>query len=337
MSAVVFVIDRCKAEPVPQYTVAICMLSGRYNAARMGRGLDARVRARSLIAAIFAAAAPLAILLWLSGSVTIYAALGTMLLFSSVVFTAGALLMRLADAEAMPLAGAWVLGVFASALAVYALVQWFHLLAATAFAAWSVIVLGCAIALRKRSSEPGRFDIRETLGFALCGAATLMWCREVAEVPQTLARDGLLTAWIDYFIHGGVISHFGDPRAGRQSILLADFPAPLYHYASYLLPAAFAFPLDLPGLPLATSVWLPLGFFTMCAGAYALGHSLGGAASGVGAVAVLTLVPEAGDYGLRNAFFGFDWNVLTHPGAAFALGIALLSLAFLKRWCEERR
>src|SRR5207245_2295242 len=58
---------------------------------------------------------------------------------------------------------------------------------------------------------------------------------------------------------------------------------------------------------------------------------------GVGAVAVLTLVPEAGDYGLRYAFFGFDWHVITHPSAAYATGIALVSFAFLKRWCDERR
>src|SRR5712692_4971981 len=308
------------------------MLSGRYNAARMGRGIDARVRARSLIAAIFLAATPLAILLWLSGSVTIYAALGTMLLFSSVVFVAGALLMRLADAEAMPLAGAWVLGVFASALAVYALVQWFHLLAAIAFAAWSVIVLGCAIALRKRSSEPDRFDPGGLLGVAFCGAATLMWCWEVAETPRILARDGVLPAWIDYFIHGGVISHFGDPRAGRQSILLADFPAPLYHYASYLLPAAFAFPLDLPGLPLATSVWLPLGFFTMCAGAYALGKVLAGPAGGIAAVAALTLLPDASNYALGNGFLSFHWHLLALPGASYAIGFFLLAAALLQRW-----
>jgi hypothetical protein len=139
-------------------------------------------------------------------------------------------------------------------------------------------------------------------------------------------------------IHGGVISGFGDALAhGRQSIDLADFPRPFYHYASYLLPALFAAPLDLPGLPLATSVWLPLGFFTMCAGAYVFGQTLAGPPGGVSAVAVLTLVPDAADYGLRNAFFGFNWHVLTHPSAAYALGIALLSLAFLKRWCEERR
>jgi hypothetical protein len=124
---------------------------------------------------------------------------------------------------------------------------------------------------------------------------------------------------------------------GRQSFQLAGFPRLFYHHASYLLPAVLAAPLDLPGLPLATSAWLPLGFFTLCAGSYLLGQALAGPRGAVAAVAVLTLVPEAGDYGLRNAFFGFDWHVLTHPTAAYALGIALASFAFLKRWCDERR
>jgi hypothetical protein len=167
---------------------------------------------------------------------------------------------------------------------------------------------------------------------------TLLWCHHSAGAPATLSRAGVLPVWIDYYIHGGVISGFGDALAyGRQSIDLADFPRPFYHYASYLLPAMFAAPLDLTGLPLATSVWLPLGVFTMCAGAYAFGHVLAGPTGGVGAVAVLTLVPDASDYGLHNAFFGFEWHVLTHPSAAYALGIALVSFAFLKRWCEERR
>src|SRR5207247_10669207 len=142
-------------------------------------------------------------------------------------------------------------------------------------------------------------------GLGLCAAATLAWCHDVAEVPQVLARDGLLPAWIDYFIHGGMISHFGDPRAARQSIYLVDFPAGAYHYASYLLPAAFAVPLDLPGLPLATSLWLPLGFFTMCAAAYALGSTLAGPAGGIAALGALTILPDASNYALRNGFLSF--------------------------------
>jgi hypothetical protein len=183
-----------------------------------------------------------------------------------------------------------------------------------------------------------RIDEREFLGVVLCGAVTLLWCHYSAGAPATLARLGVLPVWIDYVIDGGVISSFGDPLAqGAQSIELAGFPRPFYHYASYLLPAVFAQPFDLPGLPLATSVWLPLGFFTMCAGAYAFGAALSGPAGGVAALAALTLLPDAGDYGLRNALFGFSWHVLIRPSAAFGVGIALVSFVLLQRWCEERR
>jgi hypothetical protein len=283
-------------------------------------------------AAILAAAAPLATLLWLSGSVTLATALGAMLVFAAVIFTAGVLLLRLAHAQDMPPAAAWVLGVFASALAVYALVQWLHLLAATAFAVWTAAVLAWAFASRKRPSAPAGADWRDLAGLALCAAATLTWCWQVADAPQILAREGSWFAWIDYFIHGGVISHFGDLRAGRQSIYLADFPAGFYHYASYMLPAAFAVPLDLPGLPLATSLWLPLGFFTLCAGAYTLGCALAGPAGGIAALAALTMLPDASNYWLGNGFFSFHWHLLSFPGASYAVGVLLLAVALLHRW-----
>src|SRR6185503_4889730 len=114
--------------------------------------------------------------------------------------------------------------------------------------------------------------------------------------------------WQDYFIHGGVISQFGDPRAlGRQSIYLADFPSSFYHFASYAGAAALAWPLDLPGLALATSAWLPLGFLAMSAGAIALGHRLAGAAGGLAALAAVGVIPDASNYGLRNGLFSFHW------------------------------
>lgn len=289
-----------------------------------------------LIAAIVVAAAPLATLLWLSGSVNLFAALGAMLAFAAVTFVAGELLLRLADARDLPLAASWVLGVFASALAVYALVEWLHLLAATAFAVWTAAVLALAVASRKRPRPPRRVDPREWVGLALCAAATLTWCWEVAEVPRILAREERLAAWIDYFIHGGVISHFGDPRGGRESIYLADFPAAFYHYASYMLPAAFAAPLDLPGFPLATSIWLPLGFFTMCAAAYALGNALAGPAGGIAAIASLTMLPDASNYALRNGFFSFHWHLLAYPGASYAVAAYLLAIVLLQRWLAMR-
>ncbi len=82
-----------------------------------------------------------------------------------------------------------------------------------------------------------------------------------------------------------------------------------------MLPAVFAGALDLPGLTLATSIWVPVGFVTACAGAYALGAALGGHYGGVAALAALTLLPDPASYGLHNRLFGYYWYMIAVPGA----------------------
>lgn len=308
------------------------MLSGAERAVEWLHPLD-----QASLAATLVVAPVLAGLLWLSGAVSIPAAAGAMALFVLVVMSAGLLLLRAAAASDMPAPAAWVLGIFATMIAMYALVMVFHLLAAAAFAIWAVVVLGLGILFRARGAAARRLSGSEVLGLVLCATATVWWCRDLAQVPQILARDGVLATWTDQFIHGAAISQFGDPRAaGRQAIELADLPLPLYHYGSYMLPAAFAWPLDLPGLPLATSAWVPIGFFTLCAGVYALGATLAGPTGGVAALAALTLLPDAGTYGLHNRAFGYYWYVLEVPSACYAVGVSLLSIAFLHRWARTR-
>jgi hypothetical protein len=288
------------------------------------------------LAATLVVAAPLAVLLWLSGAVSPAVALGATTVLVFVVLSAGFLLLRAVHAADMPAPAAWVLGIAASAIAVYALVMAFELLAVSAFAIWAVLVVGLSIAFRPPDPGGGRTD-RGLLALLLCAAATVLWCWDLAQVPGVLAREGWLTTWTDQFVHGAVISQFGDPRAaGRQAIGLADAPMPLYHYASYMLPAAFVWPLDLPGFPLATSLWAPVGFLTLCAGAYVLGSELAGIAGGLAALAALTLLPDAASYGLHNGFFGYYWYVLAVPGASYAVGVSLVAIAFLHRWTKAR-
>lgn len=287
------------------------------------------------LALVCAIATPLAVLFWLSGVVSFLAAFAAMVLTTLVVLPIGCASLRALGLPDASSCAAWVLGIFAISLTLYVLAQWLQVPVTIAGAMLAAVAGGLAW---KQRWWRARIDGRELLGVVLCGALTLLWCHHSASAPAALARLGVLPVWVDYLIDGGVISSFGDPLAqGAESIELAGFPRPFYHYASYLLPAVFARPFDLPGLPLATSVWLPLGFFTMCAGAYAFGAALSGPAGGVGAVAALTLLPDAGDYGLRNALFGFGWHVLIRPSAAFGVGIALISFVLLQRWCEERR
>jgi len=275
----------------------------------------------------------LAFLLWLSGAVAPAATLALLVPFTFVVLLAGRLLLRAAGAADAPLAAGWALGAFATSLAVYALGAVLAWTAAAAFAAWAAAVFACAF-LRPASQPPPR-DAADLAGLAVCAAATLVWSWDVAIAPQRLMAGEPFFAWIDYLIHGGVISQLGDPRAVGGSIDLARVAAVPYHYASYAMAAALAAPLDLPGLPLATSAWQPLGVLTLCAGAYALGAVLAGPTGGLAAVAALVLLPDPASYGLHNGLFGFRWNAIAgSPGAAYAVGFCLLALALLGRWAN---
>jgi hypothetical protein len=294
------------------------------------RALSATLILAPPLGATLVLAPPLGVLLWLSGAVPLAAACGALALLVYVVMASGGLLLRAARAADLPAPAAWVLGVAATSLGVYALVAAFDLLAAGAFALWAVLVLVLAAIYRDPSA--GKSGL---LPLLLCAGATLAWCYELAQVPQVLWRDGVMTTWTDQFVHGSVISQFGDARAGGRAMELAGQPSTLYHYASYMLPAVLAWPLDLAGLPLATSVWVPLGFLTACAGAYALGDALAPRWGGLAALAVLTLLPDPASYGLHNRLFGYYWYVLAVPGASYAVGVALLSIAFLQRWWKS--
>jgi hypothetical protein len=281
------------------------------------------------VATTLVTAVPLSALLWLSGAVPFHFALGGVTLVVFFVTLSGFLALRAFKLSDLPAPAAWVAGVFASGLAVYALVAALNLLAATAFAVWASITVAWAFLSRHGEDSS---DWQGLAGLGLCALATVMLCRGIAAAPVTVEREGVLFAWTDYFVHGGIISQFGDPLAVRESVFLADQKPLLYHYASYMLPAALAGLLDQPGFPLATSFWLPVGVLTMCAGAYVLGTTLAGAAGGVASVAVLTLVPDASNYWLRNGFLSFHFHMLVGAGADHVIGLFLLCAAALSRW-----
>ena len=263
----------------------------------------------------------------------IWLLIGVSAIVCYVVIASGRISLRALRATDLPIAAAWPLGVTVSSIALYGLIAIFPV--HWAFSSWAAIVIITDIAITLRAKPEPSFDFLDIIGFAFCIAVAAVWCRHIAAAPTVLAHDGLLPAWSDYFIHAGTISHFGDPRAADSgSIWLSGFPAYPYHYASYMIPALFAMPLDQPGLPLATSVWLPVGFLSLAAAAYVLGTSLAGNAGGIAALASLFLFPDASNYGLRNGFFGFHWNLLAIPSATFGLGSALLAVVFLHRWAS---
>jgi hypothetical protein len=292
---------------------------------------------RRSLATTLVLAPPLAAVFWAGGTVSPVTAAAAMIVLVYVVVSAGFLLLRGASADDMPAPAAWVVGVFASSVAIYLLILCFQVLAATAFAIWAALVMTLTIIRRAPPSRQAGASRTELVALLVCAAVTVAWCWEIAGASHSYIQGGIFTTWTDQFAHAGAISTFGDPRAaGRGAIELVGTSRPPYHYASYMLPAALAWPLDLPGLSLATSVWVPIGFLGICAGAYTLGSALGGRAAGFAALGALTLLPDAASYGMYNRLFGFYWYVLAGPSSSYAVGISLVAIALLHRWHQTR-
>jgi len=255
--------------------------------------------------------------------------------FAYVTVAGGRLLAAAAGIRDGDPSPAWVIGLLALCLAVYGLTLLLPITAGGALGIVAIVVLAAELSLRRRAFP--KADRKALIGFALAVVLTAAWCTEPAGAYEAVRTQGVLPLWSDYFFQGGLISQFGDVRAlGRGSIYLADQPPSFYHFASYGAAAAFARVLDQPGLPLAASVWLPLGFLAMLAGAHTLGARLAGPAGGIAALAAVAMLPDASNYGLRNGWFSFHWTLMAHAGATYAVGAAFLSLALLERWASER-
>ena len=120
-------------------------------------------------------AVPLSVLLWLSGAVPLPLAFGGVTLVVFFVTVSGFLALRALRLADLPASAAWVAGVFATALVLYALVAWFKLLALHAFAVWAGVLAVCALLFPERGAPPQRLDRKEMAGLALCALMTMMW------------------------------------------------------------------------------------------------------------------------------------------------------------------
>jgi hypothetical protein len=261
----------------------------------------------------------------------------TAAVFSYIVLACGDVLLRALRATDITVAASWALGLFATALALSAVVLVLRCTAAAAFCGWAILVLALDFATRRGEVRIAISRTQDAIGFLLCCAFTAAWCKEVAAAPKLLQHTGQFQPWVEYFMHAGGISEFGDERAiGRGLIWLVDTPLILYHYASYAVAATFALPLNEPGLSIATSVWLPLGFLTASAAAYTLGTCFAGATGGLAALLAVLVLPDPSNYGLRNGFFSFHWMLVAIPASPYGLASALLAVAFLQRWSTGR-
>jgi hypothetical protein len=203
---------------------------------------------------------------------------------------------------------------------------------------WPVAIgLGCVALIGPRAALSPRTSVVASLGLAVA-LFTFSWCADTAPRLAHFYATGELLFWNDFYFHAATLAHFAAPDAiGRGMPLMADFPAPVYHYASYLPSAMVARLAGVPLLDTALLIWLPLGIVIMACGVVSLGLSLGGPWLAIGGLSALAFLPDPGRFPLSNGFFDFAWVVETHPGIPYSLGVGCAALGCIVRWDRDQR
>lgn len=173
---------------------------------------------------------------------------------------------------------------------------------------------------------------------AMAALIAVLWNADNLVRLELFQTTGRLDFWVDILVHASRIEQLGGAfAAGRGNVLLADFPAPLYHTASYALPALTLAGSNANALAIATLMWIPLGTLVMATGVAALGHSLGGKRLAFWTLPALALVPALDLPPLFEGQFSTPWLLEAGPGAYYGCGAACAMLALLVLWMKTAK
>jgi hypothetical protein len=279
-------------------------------------------------ALILVAAAFFSAELWIGARVSSVAIFLFALLVAFVQTLAGLLALRagrLEDIKAR-LPAAFCVGFACLSLPMYALSSLLDVSALTAFAVCAAGVGGLGLALGTRRPAAAHADGADVAIALLFAAAIVVLTRVPVASARALEVGGTLPIWSDFFLHGVTISSFGGPFAIGTEMELQGVGRVFYHYAPFLLPAAFGPVSGLTGLELATSMLLPLGLMVAAMGCYAFAVQIGGRTAGLLAVTALAAVP-AFRVPLQSGWLDFYWMLLASPGGGYAIGVSMVVCA----------
>lgn len=221
---------------------------------------------------------------------------------------------------------AFVVGFAVISVPMVALTLIFNVSALTAFwiSAVSVLSCGCIPSREATARIPGEWvDAALVLGF---GISIGLLAKIPVSSPMSLMETGVLPIWSDYFLHGVTIASLGSPFASGVDLELAGVGIGFYHYAPYIIPAAFQTVSGTTGLALATSLLLPLGLLIATLGSYAFAVQLGGRLSGLLAITAIICLP-AYSVAIQSGWFDFYWLLFASPGTGYALGVSAVVCA----------
>jgi hypothetical protein len=169
--------------------------------------------------------------------------------------------------------------------------------------------------------------------------ATTLWAQDSIQPVTLIGPHPRLVHWPDSFYHARLISAFANQAAGAplQSMNAAGEPASIYHYASYVLPAALSAFTGTPGYATFSSFMLPVGILLTGLAAYGMGVSFWGKAGGLAAAAALLLLPDTAQQGIHNHWYSYQFLQQVNPGQLFGVATMAAAWVYMLDACKTGR
>jgi hypothetical protein len=175
------------------------------------------------------------------------------------------------------------------------------------------------------------------LAIALACVGATIWCGDAQTPLQSENGNTIFKVWPDVFIHAREISVFAQSHgAGSiQDIKLAGGRAPIYHFASYLSPAAISALSGASAMQVYASLQLPLGIVLTGLAAYCLMGKLFGWGPGLAATVAIVLFPDAFQQGFQNRYLSYNFMAQVNLGMLYGIACAALAWMFMIDGCRR--
>jgi len=203
-----------------------------------------------------------------------------------------------------------------------------------------------ALLIRPRNADLASASVPDKSAFLpqilcliLSGVGATLWCADSLHPAVNYGQFTTYQTWIDSFFHTREISIFAQSHGLREisNIQMSDAPASIYHYASYVVPAAISSLSGTHSYEVFASFQIPFGIMLTGLAAFTLMSAVWGAWPGLVAVIAVLFLPDAYQQGFQNKFMGYNFLQQVNPGGLY--GVALVSLAwmFMLNGCKTGR
>jgi hypothetical protein len=180
-------------------------------------------------------------------------------------------------------------------------------------------------------------QVPDLLCLLISGAGATLWCTDALSPIVVDGQNTVFKLWQDSFWHMRIISTFAQSHGLEtlSDIRMAGARPFLYHYASYLTPAAIVSLTGARAFDAFAGFQLPFGLLLTGLAAFALAASLWGPWAGLAATWALLLLPDAYQQGFAHRYLSYNFLQQVNLAGLYGVACAAAAWVFILHGCRS--